>query len=255
MRPGYDGFAPHPSAQETLAMADELTPAQTALRDTKRLLRVARTGALATIDGGAPLTTLVGVVSDWDGSPLFLMSELARHTQNLAADARASLLLTSEGGRGDPLNQPRVTLGGTVIRHADPHSRARYLRRNPKAKLYADFADFAVRRLWVETIHFNGGFGRADKLTVAELMSPADDIADLIAAEDELLAEVDALDESAMARLVAGVSSGRRVWRSAGLDAEGLDLSAGGATARVEFSAPARDRASWRERLKERVEG
>ena len=67
-----------------------------AIADAKRLMRTARTAALATLDpaSGAPLTTLVGVASDFDGAPLFLMSTLARHTQHLAADPRASVLLT-----------------------------------------------------------------------------------------------------------------------------------------------------------------
>ena len=89
-----------------------------AVADAKRLMRLARTGALATLEaaGGGPLTTLVGVASDFDGSPLFLMSTLSRHTGNLARDPRASLLLTGEHHRGDPLNHPRVTLGGRVER-------------------------------------------------------------------------------------------------------------------------------------------
>ena len=67
-----------------------------AVADVKRLMRLARTGALATLEarGGAPLTTLLGVASDFDGAPLFLMSTLSRHTRNLAYDPRASLLLT-----------------------------------------------------------------------------------------------------------------------------------------------------------------
>ena len=50
-----------------------------AVADAKRLMRLARTGALATLDssGGDPLTTLVGVASDFDGAPLFLMSILS----------------------------------------------------------------------------------------------------------------------------------------------------------------------------------
>src|ERR1700688_2317261 len=82
----------------------------------KRLMRLARTGALATLEatGGAPLTTLIGVASDFDGAPLFLMSMLSRHTRNLANDPRASLLLTGRPERGDPLNHPRVTLSGRV---------------------------------------------------------------------------------------------------------------------------------------------
>ena len=234
---------PHPSP----------APSPSAASDAKRLLRLARVGALATIDGaaGAPLTTLVGVASDWDGSPLFLMSELSRHTRNLAVDARASLLLTSTGGRGDPLNRPRLTVGGPIAPYPDPTSRRRYLQRNPKAGLYASFADFTIRRLQIETIHFNGGFGRADALSVADLLSPAAGEA-LVEAEPRLLQEVQSLGAEAVARL-AGVPAGRRVWRPIGLDAEGFDLAAGGMPARVDFSSPALDPDAWRERLREKL--
>ena len=139
-----------------------------AVADVKRLMRLARTGALATLEakGGAPLTTLIGVASDFDGAPLFLMSTLSRHTRNLAGDPRASLLLTGRHERGDPLNHPRVTLSGRVERCAAPRAKVRYLQRNPKAGLYAGFADFALYRLRIDDVHFNGGFGRAAPLTV-----------------------------------------------------------------------------------------
>src|SRR5579863_8994736 len=129
----------------------------------RRLMRLARTAALATLDapGGAPLTTLVGVASDWDGSPLMLMSTLSRHTRNLARDPRVSLLLTGGGARGDPLNHPRLTLGGVIEGYPEARAKVRYLQRNPKAALYAGFADFALYRLRIEDVHFNGGFGRA----------------------------------------------------------------------------------------------
>ena len=222
-----------------------------AVRDGKRLMRLSRTGALATLGAdGAPLTTWVGCASDFDGSPLFLMSTLARHTQDLARDARASLLLTSPADRGDPLNRPRLTLGGTIAPDPDAYARKRYLQRNPKAKLYASFADFAVYRLRIETVHFNGGFGRADKLAPADLLSPPGDAAALIAAEDALLAELAADD-----RLVAQREGGRGVCRAVGLDPEGLDLSASGAAARVDFVAPAFAPDLWRRRLAEALAG
>ena len=89
------------------------------------------------------------------------MSTLSRHTRNLANDPRASLLLAGRHERGDPLNHPRVTLSGRVERCAAPRAKVRYLQRNPKAGLYAGFADFALYRLRIEDVHFNGGFGRA----------------------------------------------------------------------------------------------
>jgi heme iron utilization protein len=226
-----------------------------AVADVKRLMRLARTGALATLEakGGAPLTTLLGVASDFDGAPLFLMSTLSRHTRNLAGDPRASLLLTGRHERGDPLNQPRVTLGGVVERCAAPRAKVRYLLRNPKAGLYAGFADFALYQLRIDDVHFNGGFGRAAPLAAVEVLASREGEAALVEAEDELLAEVNALGRAGLARLAGHKASPRAPgpggWRAIGLDAEGLDLAAGGRAARAQFAAPAHDPEAWRARL------
>ena len=53
------------------------------------------------------------VATDWDGSPLLLLSRLSSHTLNLEADPRASLLL-AETGKGDPLAHPRLTVIGAA---------------------------------------------------------------------------------------------------------------------------------------------
>jgi hypothetical protein len=222
-----------------------------AVADAKRLMRLARTGALATLEatGGAPLTTLIGVASDFDGAPLFLMSTLSRHTRNLANDPRASLLLTARDERGDPLNHPRVTLSGRIERCASPRAKVRYLQRNPKAHLYAGFADFGLFRLRIEDVHFNGGFGRAAPLTAAEVLTSREGEAALTHAEERLLAEANALGGARLARL-AGHKTSRPAWRAIGLDAEGLDLAAGGRAARAQFAAPAHDPEAWRAHLK-----
>ena len=170
------------------------------------------------------------------------MSTLARHTRHLAADPRASLLLTEEAERGDPLNHPRLTLNGRIERAAEPRARTRYLQRNPKAKLYADFADFAFFRLAIESVHFNGGFGRADALTPADILASREGEAALAEAEARLIDWVNGLGDEAVARLAGRRPSGRQVWRAVGLDAEGLDLAAGGQAARVQFGSCARCR-------------
>lgn len=224
-----------------------------AIADAKRLLRLSRTAALATLGAdGSPLTTWVGCASDLDGAPLFLLSTLAQHTKDLAGDARGSLLLTSPPDRGDPLNHPRLTIGGPIALHPDPYARKRYLQRNPKAKLYASFSDFAIYRMRVETVHFNGGFGRADKLVPADILTPSADAAALVAAEDALLAEINAA-EGLASRLAGRRAAERRVWRAIGLDAEGVDLAAGGAVARVDYPAPAFEPQTWRARLADAV--
>ena len=227
-----------------------------AVADAKRLMRLSRTAALATLDpaSGAPLTTLVGVASDFDGAPLFLMSTLARHTKHIASDPRASVLLDEEPERGDPLNHPRITLNGRIERATDPRGRARYLQRNPKAKLYADFSDFAVFRLAIESVHFNGGFGRADALAPVDILASRAGEGALAEADARLLDWVNTLGDDAVARLAGRKPTGRQVWRAIGLDGEGLDLAAGGRAARVQFAAPAADEASWRARLEEVAE-
>jgi putative heme iron utilization protein len=223
-----------------------------AVTDAKLLMRLARIGALATLEaeGGSPLTTLVGVASDFYGAPLLLMSTLSRHTKNIARDPRASLLLTGDRLRGDPLNHPRVTLGGRIERRDNDEARRRYLQRNPTARLYAGFADFAIFRLAVESVHFNGGFGRAAPLSPADLLASPTGKAELAEAEDRLLAEVNALSGSEVARL-AGHRPKRPAWRAIGLDSEGLDLAAGNAVARAQFHIPASDPAAWRARVRE----
>ena len=204
-----------------------------AVADAKRLMRLARSGALATLEaeGSGLLTTLVGVASDFDGAPLFLMSTLSRHTRNLARDPRASLLLTVRHDRGDPLNQPRVTLGGQVELSQTGRAKSRYLQRNRKAGLYAGFADFGMFRLRIENVHFNGGFGRAAALTPADVLASRAGEAALAEAEERLLAEVNALGEAAVARL-AGLSG------SPGVESPGAGARSA-STARASTSPPA----------------
>lgn len=219
----------------------------------KQLLRISKTGALATlgVETGAPLTTQVGCASDVDGSPLFLLSTLAQHTRNLAADPRASLLLASSANRGDPLNCPRVSLGGLILPDPAPGARRRYLQRNPKAELYARFQDFAIFRMRIDSVHYNGGFGRADALTPADLLTPDGAAAALIEAEDGLLAWINGAEGALAGRLAAGSGPRRHAWRAVGLDPEGLDLAAGRLAVRVDFAAPAFDPLSWRSRLED----
>jgi putative heme iron utilization protein len=220
--------------------------------EAKRLLRIARTGALATLDqgSGAPLTTLVAIAADHDGAPLFLLSTLARHTKNLAADPRASLLLTSPSGRGDPLNRPRLTVSGVIGANSLLVARRRFIARNPKAKLYASFADFSLFRMDISAVHFNGGFARAAALTPADILTDVSDAGALIEAEQTLLEEINARGDKELAGLAALDGGGlARNWRAIGLDPEGLDLASGARAARISFKARGDDPQSWRRAL------
>ena len=135
------------------------------------LMRMAVKGSLATLDraSGAPYVSMVNLVADLDGSPVMLLSDLARHTANLNADARASLLLDQTNAHGDPATGARLTLMGCMARSVDPALRDRYLARLPSAADYVDFGDFAFWRLEIESGHFIGGFGRIHTLGRAGL--------------------------------------------------------------------------------------
>jgi len=93
-------------------------------------------------------------------NPVFLVSKLAAHTQHLAKDARASLLVAEEGAI-DPLANGRVTLVGACTRMSDAaEARESYLAAHPSASYYVDFKDFGFFELEVSTLRYIGGYGR-----------------------------------------------------------------------------------------------
>ena len=203
----------------------------------KQLLRTIRAGALATLDSdtGFPFASLASVATDLDGAPLLLMSTLAAHTRHLEADPRASILL-AQGGKGDPLAHPRLTVIGRIARTQEPRARARFLARHPKAQLYADFADFAFWRMEMERAHLNGGFARAMQLRADEVSTGLSGAESLVAAAEGAVAHMNEEHREALAlyatRLV-GEAAGD--WRATGVDPEGLDLACGDRTARLHF--------------------
>jgi putative heme iron utilization protein len=203
----------------------------------KQLLRTVRAGALATLDRdtGFPFATLVTVATDLDGSPLLLVSALSAHAANLDADPRASILLAASG-RGDPLAHPRLTVTGRVSRCEDPRVRRRFLARNPKSELYANFPDFSFRRMQVEGGHLNGGFAKAGRLGRAELLTDMAGAEALEEAEEGAVAHMNADHADTIAHYatrLCGAPDGR--WVATGCDPEGMDLAAGDLTARLTF--------------------
>lgn len=128
---------------------------------TRTLLVSERVGTLATNShkhAGWPFASVMPYALDGDGSPIFLISAMAIHTQNLVADPRASLLVMQSGGDSDPLGAPRVTLLGNVTKTGG-EVREAYLARHPTAKYWVDFSDFSFFRLEVTDVYFVGGFG------------------------------------------------------------------------------------------------
>ena len=223
---------------------DDFNPSQAA----KRLLREAGKGALATLaPGGAPYASLVTVATAMDGAPILLLSRLARHTANVSADSRVSLLLEGER-EGDPLEGARVSLSGILSRTDDPAARRRFLARHPSAEAYAGFADFGFWRMDMSGAHLVAGFGRIVDLKKDQLRTDIGDAGQLAAAEESALAHLnkDHRDTIALyATKLLGDEAGN--WRIVSLDPEGCDLMRGERVRRLEFPQRVTDADALRE--------
>jgi len=132
------------------------------------LVRERRWAALATLDDGAPLASMVAYAPEPGLAGLFLhLSELSLHTRNLLADPRASLVITDpDGGEGDPQLLPRVSLTGGVVL-LDPDSaewraaREIYVARFPDALPRFDLGDFRLFFFVPDEARYVGGFAKA----------------------------------------------------------------------------------------------
>src|SRR4051812_11966414 len=225
----------------------------------RSLLRRSRQGALATLTPGSgdPYCSLVNVASHPDGSPILLISRLARHTQNILKDSRVSLML-EERGEGDPLEGARIMLAGRAEQAASGEEaplRRRYLAAHPLAEAFVDFKDFAFFRIKPSGAHLVAGFGRIVDL------EPAQFLTDLTGAEPLLEAEQGAVDHmNADHRDTINLYATRLLgaeaadWRCTGCDPDGLDMQADGKTLRLDFPRRIVTPAAVRHVLKELAE-
>ncbi|BCB21735.1 pyridoxamine 5'-phosphate oxidase family protein [Bosea sp. ANAM02] len=226
------------------ATKDVIQPMDEAVRaEAKALLREARSAALATLGpDGHPSASLVGLATDIDGTPIILISALAAHTANIAGDPRASLLI-SPGGKGDPLAHARITLkvrARRIERESEDgiRIRRRYLARQPKSALYADFPDFSFFALDIEGASLNGGFARAFAPTSDDLLSDPVHAAALAEVEAGAVAHMNEDHADAIglyATQLLGAKPGD--WRVVGLDPDGLDMALGSVALRLPFTA------------------
>ena len=146
------------------------------LRLIAHLLQSERVAALGTLRDGWPFASFVAFASEADfGGFLLHLSALSPHTQHLAADSRASLLVAErDDERDDPQTLARITLVGTValiLRTAPDYAAAKaiYLARLPAATMLLDFHDFNLFRFTPTEARYVGGFARAYTVTPAQL--------------------------------------------------------------------------------------
>ncbi len=180
----------------------------------RTLLHLGRVGSLSTLSRkrpGFPFGSLMPYALDGMGRPVFLISTMAMHTQNLHQDGRAGLLVTQPEAAGDPLGAARVTLVGNVspIEAAEVgEARRLYLERHENSKYWVDFDDFSFFAMDVVDIYYVGGFGVMGWITAEDYShAQPDPLADAAAG---ILQHMNADHQDALvllARVFAGIEA------------------------------------------------
>src|SRR6201993_684690 len=140
-------------------------PEPTFAERARTLVYLGRMGSLSTLSRkqpGFPFGSVMPYGLDANGRPIFLISTMAMHTQNLQADPHASLLVTQPDTEGEPLGASRVTLLGNVLPVPKPElaeARKLYLERHANSKYWVDFEDFSFYQMDVIDVYYVGGFG------------------------------------------------------------------------------------------------
>jgi hypothetical protein len=132
------------------------------------LIRNTRVAALGTLHDGEPNLAMVAFVTDDDFSAFYIhVSTLGRHTRDMQADPRVSLLITeADDHRADPQTLARVSVQGTaeMLPRTDPHYaqvRHAYLERFPEAEQLFSLGDFNLWRISPRGGRFVAGFSQA----------------------------------------------------------------------------------------------
>jgi putative heme iron utilization protein len=210
--------------------------------EARRLVRAAASATLATQAAGQPFASLVTPAATGDLSILLLISSLSEHTRQLRAEPRCALLFQGTPAEANPQTAPRVTLTGLAapVPEAEvPALKARFLAKHPYAALYADFGDFALWRVVPGGVQLVGGFARALRLKVAELLPDPAAVAAVAAAAARILDHMNADHADAVAAIAGGRPGDG--WRMVAVDPDGADLALGEQVRRLHFAAPVAD--------------
>jgi putative heme iron utilization protein len=227
-----------PAARDGRAQARDMSAGD----DARRYLRRFRHGVLSTLSkkfAGYPFGSVVPCVTDHAARPVILISGLAEHTKNIAADARVSLLVRDADI--DPQEGARLTLIGDA-RPAGADGSAiqtRYLRFFPAAERLLALGDFAFFHVEPVTLRYIGGFGAIHWITAASYAPPANTLG---AIEDDIIAHMNA--DHALALRDYCRHAGRQEPASismVGIDCDGFDVRADADLLRFDFAQPVVD--------------
>src|ERR1700757_4637599 len=147
----------------------------------RTLVYLNRVGSLSTLSRkqqGFPFGSVMPYGLDDHANPVFLISTMAMHTQNVQADPRSSLLVTQPDIIGDPLGAFRVTLMGNILPVPVPEvaeARKLYVARYANSKYWVDFDDFSFYRMDIVDFYCVVGCGVMGWVSAPEYYSAQPD--------------------------------------------------------------------------------
>jgi heme iron utilization protein len=141
-----------------------------------QLIQTQQIASLGTSVQGQPLVSMVlyGVSVDFTMFHVHI-SQLAKHTQNIMANPRVSLMI-SESVRTNinPQTLARISimgkaslLSGMSAEYAS--AKEQYLEKYPFAKMNFQLGDFALYEIKLETARYVAGFGKAYNLSLEDM--------------------------------------------------------------------------------------
>jgi len=217
----------------------------------RRYLRARHAGILSTLSArldGHPFGSVLPFMLDHSARPVVLVSRLAEHTRNMAADPRVSLI--AHDGADDVQAGARVTLVGeakTVDAAELPALQARYLSFFPDAVRLLALGDFTFLAIHARTLRYIAGFGDIRWIDIEDYSPPASEMA---LAESSIVEHMNA-DH---AENLKGYC--RHLLRQTpdeasmiGIDCDGFDLRVDGSLARIDFPKPVLNAGEAREAL------
>jgi heme iron utilization protein len=207
------------------------------------LARATASAVLATQAEGQPFASLVTPAFSAGFEPLLLLSSLSEHTRQLRAEARCALLVTGAAEGSNPQTAPRLTLTGVAAPVPEGEVaalKAGWLAKHPYAALYADFGDFALWRIAPGGALLVGGFARAVRIRLAELLPDPAAVAAVAAAAESIIEHMNSDHAAAVAAIATGLLGGPPgPWRMVAVDTDGADLALGEAVRRLAWAKPA----------------
>jgi len=161
MSPNEPAARQHAFTGPALPQLPEPTHAER-VRTLLSLVPVATLSTQSRKQPGYPFGSLMPFALDSAGRPIFLISKMAMHTQNLIGDPRCSLFVAQVGADGDALGAARATLMGHAEQVSEPDIasvREKYLTRHENSRYWVEFSDFSFFRLQPVDLYYVGGFG------------------------------------------------------------------------------------------------